>query len=275
MIGPTESNELFRLLDGLPLAITQAAAYIQQTGISFTRYTEFYKTQWKELMQSEGNMLQEYDNRSVWTTWTISYHAVRSNNEAAANLLLLWSHLENKDLWFGLLATASKQNIVAANLISLQLHEIGSNELKFNEAIRLLRNYSLIEEMEDLTAYTMHPVVHNWALHIQGEEQRVELAELAVMIVGLAVPHDLEKEYWILQRRLLSHAQCCSRWILGDAGGIPDQRASTQCETDAEREEVEVLPLAIHEIGNLFVDQGKLVEAEQMYQHVLKGPRGY
>ena len=44
--------------------------------------------------------LQDYPDRSVWTTWTISYHAIRKKNEATANLLLLWAFLDNKDREF-------------------------------------------------------------------------------------------------------------------------------------------------------------------------------
>ena len=44
--------------------------------------------------------LQDYPDRSVWTTWTISYHAMRKKNEARANLVLLWAFLDNKDREF-------------------------------------------------------------------------------------------------------------------------------------------------------------------------------
>ncbi|MCJ1238138.1 hypothetical protein MMC14_006127, partial [Varicellaria rhodocarpa] len=81
-----ESKRLFCLLDGLPLAIAQAVAYLQESGagVEVRTYLHFYEQQRKELMESrdEANApLQDYPNYSVWTTWTISYKAVRKKNE--------------------------------------------------------------------------------------------------------------------------------------------------------------------------------------------------
>jgi hypothetical protein len=100
-IDSTESEELFRLLDGLLLAIAQASAYLRQSVISVAKYIQLYNQQRKSLMESQdrtGTPLRDYPNRSVWTTWTISYDAIRAKNTAAANVLLLWACLDNKDL---------------------------------------------------------------------------------------------------------------------------------------------------------------------------------
>ena len=83
---------MLRLLDGLPLALAQAAAYMSETGMGFGTYTRLYKEQWQELMEPHDGRripLRSYANGSVTATWAISYTAVRRRNEAAANLLLL------------------------------------------------------------------------------------------------------------------------------------------------------------------------------------------
>ncbi|OAL35116.1 hypothetical protein AYO20_05593 [Fonsecaea nubica] len=92
------------LLDGLPLALTQAAAYMQQTGIDFKEHIRLYNTRWKDLMQfhkKDGIPLPAYD-RNIWTTWMISFEAIRQRNEATSNLLLFWAFLDHRDLWYGL-----------------------------------------------------------------------------------------------------------------------------------------------------------------------------
>ena len=129
-------------------------------------------------------LLLDYPNRSVWTIWTISYNAVQEKNQAAAKLLLLWAFLDNKDLWYGLFTIARRLSPVAARKLSEQIGDIASNELKFPTAIQLLRNYSLIEDVEDLASYATHPVVHRWAYHFQSKDSRDELAQLAVIIMG-------------------------------------------------------------------------------------------
>lgn len=90
---------------------------MSETGTGFGVYTRLYKEQWRELMEPHDGRrmpLRSYANGSVATTWTISYTAVRTRDEAAANLLLLWAHLDNKKLWHGLLAAASHESPVAA-----------------------------------------------------------------------------------------------------------------------------------------------------------------
>ena len=61
--------------------------------------------------------LDDHPARSVWTTWAISYKAVLDKDEAAAHLLLLWSFLDNKDLWHGLFAAACAASSVAQSML--------------------------------------------------------------------------------------------------------------------------------------------------------------
>jgi hypothetical protein len=59
------------MLDGLPLAIAQAGAYLQESGVGLATYLRFYEQQWSELIEAghEGDApLQDYPERSVWTT---------------------------------------------------------------------------------------------------------------------------------------------------------------------------------------------------------------
>jgi hypothetical protein len=67
-------------------------AYLQEYGVGLTTYLRFYKQQWSELIASDqlaDAPLQDYPDRSVWTTWAISYQAIREKHRATANLLLL------------------------------------------------------------------------------------------------------------------------------------------------------------------------------------------
>ncbi|KAJ9634597.1 hypothetical protein H2199_008880 [Coniosporium tulheliwenetii] len=268
---------LLSLLYGLPLALAQAASYLRETGIDFATYTKFYKQQWKELMESHddtGTPLQDYPNRSVWTTWTISFNAIREKNEAAANLLLLWAHLANQDLWYGLLAAAwhnmTDCGYDSTDHLPTWLHGIASSELKFTDAIRLLHHYSLIEDTEGLPSYATHPVVHQWALHMQDETQRVDLARLAVIILGWAKPDKFTRDFWTTQRRLHAHAQCCSQWILMSVTNRSDRRSRACNVMSAEEKHTGLMLGALNNLGFLYWNQGKLVEGEKISQYALQ-----
>ena len=264
------------MFDGLPLAIAQAAAYLQETGTEFEKYIEFYEQKWKELMGSrnwEGAPLQDYPDRSVWTTWAISFSAIRKTHVATANLLLLWALLDSKDLWYGLFAAACSNATNIATGLSEWIGDIASDELEFTKAIGLLRNYSLIENVQGPGSYATHPVVHRWAYYFQGEDSRLQLAQLAVIVVGWAVPHRSWRGYHILQRRLLPHAQACSRWIVMSGTRqwpTPESGIIVIKEIKLPKERVVMLD-AVLLLGNLYQDQGKLDEAEKMYQRALQG----
>ncbi|MCJ1269239.1 hypothetical protein MMC22_009129 [Lobaria immixta] len=267
---PIRSERLFNVLDGLPLAIAQAGAYLQESGVEIETYLKFYKQQWKELQNLADAPLQDYPDRSVWTTWAISYNAVRKKDEAAANLLLLWAFLDNKDLWHGLFAGCRVSSLIARRL-SEWIGNIASNQLEFTKAIQLLRNYSLIEEVEDLESYATHPTVHEWAYHFQSKDIREELAQLAVLVVGWAVPNSSSRDYPAIQRRLLPHAQVCSQWVsVGKRKQRPGSPNTDEVNFEGV-EEKEVSLDAIHRLGLLYHDQGKLAEAEKMYRRALDG----
>ena len=73
---------------------------------------------------------------------------------------MLWECLDNKDLWYGLLAEAGIQSTAVADYLSEWLSNIASDEVKFIATMQLLRSYSLVEALQDLARYTTHPVVH-------------------------------------------------------------------------------------------------------------------
>ena len=154
--------------------------------------------------------------------------------------------------------------------LSEWIGNIASTELEFTKAIQVLRNYSLIEDVEDLASYATHPVVHRWAYHFLGEDSRVELAQLALVTVGWSIPDNSTRDYLAMQRRLLLHAQACSRWV--SMGEIAEKiRSHGKDEVDFNKTEEKTILGAIHLLGLLYADQGKMAEAEKMYQRALEG----
>lgn len=91
LIDEADMKDLLEKLDGLPLAIAQAGAYLEESGISIKTYLGLYEEQKQEVAEAllkSDTLLDDYPNRSVWTTWNISYNAVLAKNEYAANLLV-------------------------------------------------------------------------------------------------------------------------------------------------------------------------------------------
>ena len=265
---------MLQLLNGLPLAIAQAGAYLQESGVGLGTYLRFYEQQWDDLMKVGSEFdapLQDYPDRSVWTTWAISYQAIRHKHEHTANLLLLWSFLDNKDLWHGLFAEACESSSIAKSMLSAWIGEIASSEVAFRRAMQLLRNYSLVEAVEATESYATHPVVHRWAYHYRGKQSELELEQLAVVAVGWAKPLQSVNNWPALQRRLLPHAQACAVYVASSQlVQLSSRNDSHRANSNGVKEREVILDGALM-LGLLYDDQGRLAEAEKIYQLALEG----
>lgn len=265
---------MLQLLDGLPLAIAQAGAYLEQSGMRLSEYIHHYKLRWDELVEPRDTTdtpLMDYPNRSVWTTWTISYQAIRDRHEPTANLLLLWSFLENKDLWHELFAVACEASETASVMLLDWIGNIATSEIKFVNAMALLCDYSLVEQIQETASYAMHAVVHYWAFHSQGKHLAMKLYRLAVVTVGLAIPNDTAYFSSAMQRRILPHVQTCFQWIV-ECEQKWVREFKMACKVVLEKHQRhEALLEALHRIGLLFVNQGKQWEAKLVYDCALKG----
>ncbi|THZ70582.1 TPR-like protein [Aureobasidium pullulans] len=253
--GMSAADTLLEKLSGLPIALTQAGAYIRQTGVSVAEYMDHYNSTWQQLMEKQDEYcLQEDSERSVSTTWKISYEQVRSRSEGASNLLKLWSFLYADDLWYDLIACS--KTLASHVVVPKWLLLLAENKLEFNRAMGLLIKYSLVESKMETRSYAMHSVLHSWCLHVaQHDSEKGDFRRLASCIVGQAMPLLETDEILILQRRLLPHAQTIMRFV-------EDER-NARLSIDEYH--------AFAQLAYIFRYQGRYGEAEKMYERALAG----
>ena len=245
-----DMTKLVERLGYLPLALVQAGRYIRETKTSYSKYLELYESSWSRLV-AETPRLRDYDNGSIQTTWTISYKRIQETNETAATFLQLWANLDRQDIWYELVSRGSD-----GCRESGWLQKIAESEIDFKRVMKALLGYSLVESHQYTDSYSVHPVVHDWCAETIGRGLD-GLMMTAVKMVGAAVPDHSEAKYWVLQQRLVPHADRCARRIK-DSGVL-------------ERVESVEASDAFHNLGLLYADQGKLVEAEEMYRRALDG----
>jgi tetratricopeptide (TPR) repeat protein len=239
------------VLDGLPLALATAGAYLSQVPTTLSEYLCHYNASWLKL-QKTAPELTEYEDRMLYSTWQISYDHVQQRNENSAKLLRLWAYLDNQDVWFELFRHTDQDDPV-------WIREITEDELSFNAAVRVLCDHGLAEvdqspsELTESRGYSMHACVHAWTMHVLNQKWDGNLARLALKFVGSHVPGREKNKWWATQRRLLQHANRCSNMIIKDsiAG--------------------EHMDWAMHMLAYLYEFQGKLDEAEKMYERALVG----
>ncbi len=252
------SLELVKLLQGLPLAINQAGSYMRETGTTVSKYIDSYNHKWKKLMKDQNYFtLRESADRSVLTTWTVSFDHLREQNEDAANFLKLWAFLDNQDLWYELLTPSLHHEIF--DEVPGWFVRCASDELDFKKCMGLLSKYSFINTKFESSSFFMHSVLHHWCLHAFEKENAI-MSWLAVVVVVSAVPSQTMPDYSLLQRRLLPH---CDRVF-----SLLEQSIQ---ETFNYKVDIPSVSAACHRLGDLYSDQGKMKEAEDMYLRALTG----
>ena len=237
--------ELVKELDGLPLALSTAGTYLEHVSMTLSDYLRLYKASWLKL-QTTSPQLESYGDRSLYTTWQITVDRIQQQNPASASLLKLWAYFDRQGVWFELLRHANSSD-------DRWTQELTKDELNFNEAVALLCSFGLVDPDRALQqqfgsgGYIVHSCVHSWTVFVLNKEWDKGLARLALRCIASKVPMRDETDSWMLQRRLLQHAVRQEQAILED------------------KVDIEGMEWALHNLGMLFSDQGKLAEAEAMY----------
>ncbi|KAK0611657.1 hypothetical protein B0T14DRAFT_488834 [Immersiella caudata] len=285
--------ELAQKLDGLPLALSTAGVYLCNMPTTCAEYIQLYDKSWQRLQLTTPS-LDSYD-KSLYSTWDISYTQVRLRNATSAMLLQLWAYFDHEDLWFELLREGQLQG-------PPWFQKMTDDIIEFNTAVRVLCDYGLVEAdisskeyATESHGYSIHSCVHAWTVHVLNEAKDKTSARLAITCVSSKVPAMTEHEYWVIQQRLIQHGAYCStmimdsislvegeEWTLQKLGDLfKDQglldKAEAMYDRALQAREKTLGPdhtstlQAVHNLGKLYLDKGRLDEAEAVYNRALKG----
>jgi tetratricopeptide (TPR) repeat protein len=192
------ATELVEALGGLPLALEEAAAYIEATGIGLDDYRGLVVQRMVEMfgLGSPANVAQA-DERRVATIWSVSLERVLSEAPGAEALLDLCAFLAPDGIPRAL-PTGH------ADVLPEELVEVAGDPLRYNEAIRVLGRYSLVVATPETLG--LHRLVQAVIRARLEEEAQRQWAEVAVELLYQAFPSDSwEIATWPVCQRLLPH----------------------------------------------------------------------
>jgi tetratricopeptide (TPR) repeat protein len=200
-VGPIDESTalLARELGYLPLALEQAAAYIEATGLTYADYLDLYRANRSVLLKRRGSHLSP-----VVVTWLISVENVQTHDPLAIRLLNIAAHM----------AAAPIPKAIFELWI---VRDLDLTLLRLNDAIAALRRYSIIN------ARAMDIVVHRLLQNVILESQKKH-ARRQFQATALVLTHDvfLAETYSFhrsgLAARLLPHIYAVTE---------PDRVAST------------------------------------------------
>ncbi len=291
-------------LGGLPLALDQAGAYLDEIQISVEEYLKRYREAGHALRARRGELA---DHDSVAATFALAFAQVANSDPVAADLLRLCAFLDGSGIpeeIFGKSMAELKQKLDQHNwwrwFFSMILgrwirRERAIQQPKdLHQMVRAASRLSLLHRDRDNRLLVIHPVVQDALRDELDDKARVDWINLAIHLVNDSFP-EVRFEHWPRCERLLPQVLACDRWIASQdfppvvvAARLLNQ-TGYYLRTRARYEEAGPLlkrALAINErllgpthintatslnnLAGLYWYQGRLDEAEPLYQRALK-----
>ncbi len=203
-VARTQAEAIVRALDGLPLALDQAGAYIEEVACSLAEYLELYQQRWMNLLNRQSTVPSDYPH-TVAGTWSLAFQQVDQANPAAADLLRLCAFLDPDIIPEAIF-------IDGASALGAALAPTASDVLLLNEAIGVLRRFSLVRRVPEAKLLNMHRLVQV-VLRDRMDAQTQRLwAERAVYAVNATFP-EVAFDTWAHCELCLPQAQACVELI--------------------------------------------------------------
>jgi tetratricopeptide (TPR) repeat protein len=188
------ANALAEALGDLPLALEQAAAYLEETSTSPSDYLALLQVRGPDLFALGQPATSE---QTIATTWAVSLDRIRTTTPVAEDLLALCAFLGPDDLPRNLLVDHPE-------VLPTPLAAAVQDRLDFQQALAALRRYSLIAVTSD--ALSMHRLVQAVVRHRLNSDQEHQWAIAAARVVLAALPDDVHDfDAWPIAARLLPH----------------------------------------------------------------------
>ncbi|KAJ9656251.1 hypothetical protein H2198_005102 [Neophaeococcomyces mojaviensis] len=268
-------------------------AYLRRSVITFQQYLDDYEQRW-QVESRRPLQLQDYRDRTLYTTWNLSYNRLKEDDAEAAQMLQLLAYFDNQDVWFELLHAGMPDHPLS--WLRGCLNEL----ISFESVMSTLVDYCFVEVQYTTQSYSMHNCVHDWVLGELNAEVDSQLYWYAFDCVAASIDRDdwdllelvkyarvsrhgvrlthyrfevcdksdgglferLDAAEWTAnmlnkQAQLLAAEQMYLRALAGKEKAFGSDHTSTLA--------------TVHNLGTLYRDQGKLNEAEQMLLRALAG----
>ncbi len=192
-------------LGGLPLALDQAGAYIEETASGLADYQRLYQTHRMTLLAARRDLVSDH-SEPVVTTWSLSFQRVEQKNLAAADLLRLCAYLS---------PDAIPEEIITrgASHLGTSLTLVGADPYLLNQAIEALRAYSLLSRDPRTHTLAVHRLVQAVLReNIEAPEAKI-WKQRTVQAVAAASPDVEDVTQWDVCERWIPHALVCVLWM--------------------------------------------------------------
>jgi hypothetical protein len=195
------AKAIAREMDGLPLALDQAGAYIEETQCRLSSYLEQYRSRQTNLLQRRGGTGKDHPE-PVATTWSISFEQVEQHDPLAADLLRCCVFLAPD-------AIPEQLIVDGATELGPRLQPLAVDASRLDEAIGTLLRFSLVKRNRDEQTITVHRLVQAILITSLDATTRRTWAERTVRALKRAFPGATDYRTWSRCQQYLPHALAC------------------------------------------------------------------
>jgi hypothetical protein len=188
---PTESVEFLRsrlaaslvcdgaahvaeLLGHFPLALEQAAGFMEANGVTCTAYARLYQERSGDLLDAYAPKALGYD-KTVAATWIVTFEAVQRSQPQALELLRLCAYLAPDALPESVFTRGS-------SVLPASLRPIVADPIAFNAALGELHRYRLVRRSGD-GMLSMHRLVQH-VVRMEARDAARDLAAASVRLIS-------------------------------------------------------------------------------------------
>jgi tetratricopeptide (TPR) repeat protein/transcriptional regulator with XRE-family HTH domain len=195
-----EAAHIVDKLGGLPLALDQAGAYIEETRCGLSQYLQRYNSHCKELLSRRGSYPINHPE-PVATTWQLSFKEIQKKWPTSAELLTLCAFLDADSIPEDLL-------IRGAPKLGPTLSKMIDEPLKLDSVLEALHAYSLIRRSPETRSLSMHRLVQTVLRQDLPPATQKLWAERVIYTLDHVFP-EVDMTTWAPCQQLLPQVQVC------------------------------------------------------------------
>lgn len=196
------AESIVGLLGGLPLALDQAGAYLEETGVHISAYPALYQQERAALLRRGSSSTA---HEPVATTWSLAFEQLARSNEAALELMYVCAFLAPDAIPEELFL--SKPSVFSANL-----QAVVKDRYRFNNAIADLRKYALISRNPSIGSFSVHRLVQAVIQDGMDEDRQKGWTRIAILCVNEFFLFG-EPGPWLRSQGIFPHALICIEYI--------------------------------------------------------------
>ncbi|KAF7519720.1 hypothetical protein PCG10_009763, partial [Penicillium crustosum] len=212
----SDARELLEELQWLPLAISQAGAFMRRRSMPVRQYLSRLlegQERWRVLKAEQFDRHRRPDvPNSVLETWSISVELIREEDELAYRILQVIAYVNNQNIPIELMAAVDTLGNEGQEPWSYESQDL------FMESITRLREFSFlsVREGKDGTVqqYDIHKLVQEatrYGLSVRSTENAAYFPNVALQIVASLFP-DSSPKTWRKCEKYVTHAMELGKW---------------------------------------------------------------